>query len=159
MNISSKLKENAFLWGFGLTQVPMILWTGPSILHLSEDRVVIKIPLSRRTKNHLGAMYFGALAVGADCAGGILAMRRIRKEKHNVSLVFKDFKAEFLKRAEGDVLFTCEDGLKISRLLDETLQSKERVHATVHILATVPSQSGTEPVARFELTLSLKAKK
>jgi hypothetical protein len=37
-----------------------------------------------------------------------------------------------------------------------TLESGEREEATVHVVATVPSKLGDEPVARFELTLSLK---
>jgi len=58
-------------------------------------------------------MYFGVLAVGADVTGGFLAMRYIQASTSKIALIFKDFKAEFLKRAEGDVHFVCEDGIAI----------------------------------------------
>jgi acyl-coenzyme A thioesterase PaaI-like protein len=103
-------------------------------------------------------MYFGVLAAGADCAGGLIAMRQIREEGNQVNLIFKDFHADFLKRAEGDVLFTCEEGSAIRELVRKTLISGERENMPVHIVATVPSKLGSEPVAKFTLTLSLKLK-
>ena len=54
--------------------------------------IEIKIPLKRRTKNHLYSMYFGALSVGADITGGFLAMMCIQKTNKRVALIFKDFK-------------------------------------------------------------------
>ena len=85
-----------------------------------------------------------------------MAMRQIKAENASISLVFKDFKAEFLKRAEGDTYFTCEDGEDILRLVQKSRSSGERENMTVRVTATVPSKLGNEPVARFELTLSLK---
>ena len=74
-------------------------------------------------------------------------MRRIQKSGDRASLIFKDFQAEFLRRAEGDVHFTCEDGEAITELLDRVLATGERDHIPVHVVATVPSISGDEPVA------------
>ncbi len=88
-----------------------------------------------------------------------MAMMLIQKSKSKGSLVFKDFKAEFLKRAEGDVHFTCENGEGVQALIKKAQESGERENMTVHVVATVPSQSTTEPVAKFELTLSVKCKK
>ena len=86
-------------------------------------------------------------------------MRLIRKTGDQVSLVFKDFKAEFLKRAEGDTVFTCTQGQQIRELVHKALELDDRVEMAVNVVATVPSKSGDEPVARFVLTLSLKRKR
>ena len=67
-------------------------------------------------------------------------------------------RAEFLKRAEGDVHFTNEDGPAVMQLIERALASGERENATVHVVATVPKKLGDEPVARFEMTLSIKRK-
>ncbi|MFC1593662.1 DUF4442 domain-containing protein, partial [Candidatus Neomarinimicrobiota bacterium] len=115
-------------------------------------------PFKRRNKNHLKSMYFGALAVGADVSGGVLAMHLISKSGRNISLVFKDFKADFLKRPEGDTHFTCNDGLAVRILIDKAIKTGERVDMPLKITATVPEISGNEPVAEFILTLSLKDK-
>jgi len=156
--LSSLNKANLYLKYFGLTKIPLLWFCRPRIISLEAESVEIKIPLRRRTRNHLNSMYFGALSVGADITGGFLAMMCIQKSKHKVTLIFKDFKADFLKRAEGDVHFKCYEGLDILQLVKKTIQSGQRENMIVHIDAKVPSISD-DVVAKFELTLSLKAKK
>ena len=153
---SQVFKETLLLRVFGWTKIPVLGFCSPSVVELNDEKCVVQVPLNWRTKNHLGSMYFGVLAVGADCAGGLLAMRLIQAQGNKVSLVFKDFKAEFLKRPERAVHFTSTQGLEVAELLKRALDSGERENMTVHIVATVPEVSGDEPVARFELTLSLK---
>ena len=103
-------------------------------------------------------MYFGVLCIGADVAGGLMAMRRIQKRNAPVSLIFASVGGEFHKRAEGDVDFVCEDGAAIGELVDRVIESGERETMTVRILAMVPDKLGDEPAATFELGLSLKLK-
>ena len=100
-------------------------------------------------------MYFGVLSVGADVTGGFLAMKLIRKSKAKISLIFKDFHADFLKRAEGDVHFICKEGLAIKNLVELCEKTDERQSLPINITATVPSISN-DPIAEFILTLSLK---
>ena len=156
--INEKIKATWFIRYFGLSKVPLIFYCRPSVIKITEETTVIKIPFKRRNKNHLESLYFGALAVGADVAGGALAMDLIRKSGRNISFVFKDFKADFLKRPEGDTYFTCNDGQAVKNLIYETTKTGERVNMPLKITATVPGISKNEPVAEFVLTLSLKDK-
>jgi hypothetical protein len=55
----------------GRVKIPLIGYTSPKLISIDSQSVQVKIKLRRRTKNHLSSMYFGALAVGADIAGGI----------------------------------------------------------------------------------------
>ena len=153
---SSTLMATAFVRLFGLTKIPLLAYCKPSVIELNEDRSIVMIPLSRRTKNHLNSMYFGVLAVGADIGGGLIAMDIIRRSGKNNSLVFKDFKADFLKRPTGDVHFVCEDGPAIKDLVERCLETKERENLAVKVKAIVPSINPDEVVADFTLTLSLK---
>lgn len=152
------MKATWFIRYFGLKKVPLIFYCRPSVIELNDNTTIIKIPFKRRNKNHLKSMYFGALSIGADVAGGVLAMDLIRKSRRNISLVFKDFKAEFLKRPEGDTHFTCNDGQAVKKLIEKAISTGERVNMPLKITATVPELSGNEPVAEFILTLSLKDK-
>jgi hypothetical protein len=104
-------------------------------------------------------MYFGALAIGADCAGGLLAMDQIKRSGGQVSLVFKAFQATFLKRPESDVYFICEDGAAIREQVRRALDSGDRITEPMRIQAAVKLADGSfEPVAEFILELSLKRK-
>lgn len=135
----------------------MIGYVRPKLVHVDDERVEVMIPLTRRTKNHLGSMYFGALSVGADVAGGFLAMRRIQQAPRPVSFVFQDVRGEFLRRPTGNVHFQCEDGKAVQRIVEQTLLDGARHATTVSVVCTVPKES-TAPVARFQLTLSVKAR-
>lgn len=149
------LKDTLFLRAFGLVKIPLIFFIKPSIIDLTDKRTIVKVPLSYRTKNHLGSMYFGVLCTGADCAGGLLAMRLVQSYGKRASMVFKDFKAEFLKRPDSDVLFICEDGEAAKTLVEKAAQSAERENTTVNVRAECKG----EIVAKFELTLSVKVKR
>lgn len=154
-----RFRETAYLWTFGFLKIPLLFFISPSVVELTDEICVLRIGLNRRTRNHLGSMYFGVLAAGADCAGAFAAMRMIQASGAQVSLVFKDFEAHFLKRADGDVHFTCRDIPAIRELVERVKVTGERENLPVHVTATVPVLSGEEPVAEFVLTLSLKLSK
>ena len=151
-------KTTLFIRILGFKKIPLIFYCRPYVTHISEESLSVKIKLKRRTQNHLKSMYFGVLAVGADLAGGILAMQHINKIDKKVVLVFKDFKAEFHKRADGDVVFTCADGKEIKALVKQASETGERQNLPLKLIATVPNKYGDEPVASFILTLSLRKK-
>lgn len=158
MNAFERLKETMKIRVFGFTKIPMIWFVAPRVIDVGVDHTEIVIPLSRRTQNHLGSMYFGALAVGADLAGGLLFMNLAAEAKLKTSFVFKDMSAQFLKRADGDVHFICNDGHKIKKLVEQVRNSPDRQETQMNIKATVPSKYGDEAVANFTLTLSVKRK-
>jgi acyl-coenzyme A thioesterase PaaI-like protein len=154
------IKDTLFLRAFSFAKIPLLFYAGPTVVSMSDEECVIALPFQRRNKNHLGSMYFGALCIGADAAGGMIAARLLQKVKQGKgSLIFKDFQAKFLKRPEGPTLFTCKDGLRIREAVNRAEESLERVDLPVTVIATVPSKSGNEPVAEFILTLSLKVKR
>jgi hypothetical protein len=145
------------LWSL---QNVFLLWlTRPKVLELSENRCVVKIPLNWITRRRdIRAMYLGTLCMGADVAAGLIAFHLVMQRKSRVNFIFKDIRGEFLKRAEGDVVFTNDDGALVQDLVRRALESDERQEATVRVTATVPDKLGDDPVARFELTLSVKRK-
>jgi hypothetical protein len=145
------------LWSL---QNVFLLWLiRPKILELTDNRCIVRVPLNWITRRRdIHAMYLGTLCMGADVAAGLISFKIVNERKERVVFIFKDLKAEFLKRAEGDVVFTNNDGHVVQDLLRRALETGERQEATVHITATVPSKLGDEPVATFELTLSVKKK-
>jgi len=136
----------------------LLLWLiGPRIIEINDRRCEMVVPLNWRTRRRdIHAMYLGVLVMGADVAGGLIAFNLITRSKRAVSFLFKDVKGEFFKRAEDDVHFVCEEGSAIRDLVGRAMATGERQEATVHVVATVPSKLGSEPVAKFELTLSVK---
>ncbi len=144
---------------FAWSKIPLIALIRPTVLQVNSRTCIVRVPLNWLVKNHLRSMYFGALCIGADLAGGLIVMNMIRARRSPVAFLFKDFHADFLKRAEGAVVFTCNDGEKLGRLLLQAEQSGEREEDSVQVVATVPGKLGDEPVAVFNLTISMKRMK
>jgi acyl-coenzyme A thioesterase PaaI-like protein len=157
--LPTRFRETIKLRAFGLFKIPILFLISPTILEINEEKVEVQVPLNRRTRNHLHSMYFAVLAAGADCACGALAFYLInQRAKGRISLIFKDFKADFLKRAEGDVIFSCVQGALIQEAIEKVLQTRERQNLPVDVLASVSTPEGAEQVARFVLTLSMKVR-
>ena len=140
---------------FGFMQIPLLWACRPKVVNIDSQRCVVKIAHRRKTRNHEGGLYIAALTVGAELAAGILAIRHMGMGKGK-KLIYKDFRANYLKRAEDDVFFTCTDGELLKQLSARAKQTGERQNLTVNVTATVPSKLGEEPVATFVLTLSIK---
>lgn len=152
-----RFKATAQLWAFGALKIPVLFFLKPRVLQVDVDKTEVVIKLNRKTKNHLGSMYFGVLAAGADVAGGLLAYRLVQEKGKKVSLAFKEFEAKFHKRAEGDTHFICTQGKEIEEFVDEVLSQEERKNRWVEIEA-YSAPDFKEPVASFRLLLSLKRK-
>jgi acyl-coenzyme A thioesterase PaaI-like protein len=149
----SKMQWMLFL--MGLFKIPLIGFVRPKLISIDDDTVRVKIKLRRRTKNHLNSMYFGVLAVGADIAGGIHAFYFAELADTKVSFAFKAMKADFIQRAESDVLFESNDGRLVQQAIQASKESGDRINQTVLVRAT--NASG-ELVATFELVVSVKCK-
>ena len=152
MRINSLFKANLALKLFGFAKIPVIGFVGPKIIQIDDDKCILRIKLKRRTKNHLNSMYLGVLAVGADLACGMLGLYHIQESGKNISLVFKDFKSDFLKRPDSNVDFICSNGNEVKKMVEDTINTGERQSFPCKIDA----MCNGEKVCEFILTLSLK---
>ncbi len=165
-NLVTKTKEQFalttqttwFLRSLGIYKIPLLAMTWPKVLHLDNHKSELKIPLFYNTKNHLNVMYFGALSIGAEAVIATHVVHEINLSGQRIDFLFKSFKAEFLKRAEADVHFNCDQGEAIRAMIQESAKSSERFTQTFQSYATTPSKTGDEKIALFELTLSVKNK-
>lgn len=148
-----KARKQLFL--LGLFKIPMVGYVRPRLETLNQERAVINIKLRRRTRNHLNSMYFGAMSIGADLAAGLHTYYFAGENQKRMSFVFKSVNAEFVRRAESQVSFISEDGVKIRKAIEVALASKERVNANVSVVA---KDTEGETVAIFEMVISVKFK-
>jgi hypothetical protein len=145
-----------FLWYFSHFKVALIGYLKPRLITLTDAQIVIRLPLNRRSRNHLNSMYFGALSVGADIAGGLHGFYHAELAKCKVLLAFKSFQAQFLKRPESDVYFVCNDGAIVKKMIEESKATGERVNQPIHIKGYTNYLTQPDEVADFILELSLK---
>lgn len=100
-------------------------------------------------------MGFAALAAGADCAGGLLAMLQLLEKNQLFDFVFSKANIHFLKRACDDVYFICADGAIMASLIDEVQENKRRSQRTICVNATTNKKT----IALFQMELSIGPKR
>lgn len=154
MNFAN-VKMTALINAYSLFKIPALAFITPQIIEMDDSKSVIKVRLGMRTRNHLGVMYFGALAMGSELSIALRALNAIQHSGKKIDFIFKDFQCDFLKRADGHVHFVCTDGAKIAALVAQAAASSERMTETFSGYAFVPSVS-EEPVMTYKLTLSVK---
>ena len=148
-------KLTAFINGISLLKLPLLAFTSPQVVALTDRQSIVKVRLGWRTRNHLGVMYFGALAMGAELSIALKAVEQIQKSGKRIDFLFKDFSCEFLKRADGHVHFICDEADGVAELIQKAASSDERLERKFTGHAIVPSK-GQDAIMKYTLTLTVK---
>ncbi len=135
-------------------RIPLLFFCCPKVISLSPTAKV-KLPLRWITKNHYRSMYFGALCIGAELVVALPLLNELFINKRKFNFIFKDFKADFIKRAEDHVIFEFEDVKEILALLAECELTQTRLHR--RFKGKAYSEKSPDLVFMvFEITISVK---
>lgn len=153
----STTKLNWLIKGTSLARVPLLAFCNPQLLSV-EPTAKVTLPLNFVTKNHFRTMYFGALAMGAELSVAVPILEAMFIKKKPVSFIFKDFKCEFLKRADTSVIFEFSDIEESRRAIEDALATGERLNKTFKGKAY--SKDNAENIfMTYEITISIKKTK
>lgn len=108
-------------------RVPLLFFCFPKVISLTPSAKV-KIPLNWFTKNHYRSMYFGALCMGAELSIALPLLNEMFIQKKRLQFIFKDFQADFIKRADDHVIFEFANASEVLDLLADCEQQKTRLH-------------------------------
>jgi hypothetical protein len=148
------LKMTAVVNGISLLKLPLLAFISPRVVKCGDEQSITQVGLNFRTRNHLGVMYFGALAMGAELSIAVKAVQEIQRSGKKIDFLFKNFKADFSKRADGDVQFICDDAGKVAQLIRDASVSADRIEGTYKGHALVVGSP--VPIMTYELTLTVK---
>ncbi|MES2965624.1 MAG: DUF4442 domain-containing protein [Bdellovibrionota bacterium] len=149
------LKMTALINGMSLAKLPLLAFISPRVVKCTGPQSIVQVGLGFRTRNHLGVMYFGALAMGAELSIALKAVQEIQRSGQRIDFLFKNFKCEFHKRADGDVQFICDEAEAVAELIQTAATSPDRMERTFKGRAIVPSKS-QDSIMDYELTLTVK---
>jgi hypothetical protein len=152
--LMERIKITALVNLFSLIKLPLLAFITPEFVEFTDEKTIVRVRLGYRTRNHLSVMYFGALAMGAELSVAGAAVDQIQKSGQKIDFLFKDFESSFLRRADGNVLFICEDAGAVRQLIKEASLSSDRLEHKFSGFAVVEGKD--EPVMKYKLTLSVK---
>ena len=146
--------SNRFTLGlYMLANLPAGLFSGMRVEHVDEHRCVTSVPFRWRNQNPFKSTYFAILSMAAELSSGAPAMIAVRGAPASVALIIVGMEAEFIKRANTKITFTCEEVSKINAAIEETLQTGESTTTTV---TTEGKDTNGVIVARFHFTWSFR---
>jgi len=131
----------------------MGLISGTRLIQLDEARSVAEVPFRWCNKNPFRSMYFAVQSMAAELSTAAPVMLALKGFDANVALIIVDLKAEFVKKAQSRIAFTCMDYDKIYDAVTQLQQFDDTVTVMVK---TVGRDVHGEEVATFYFTWSFK---
>ncbi len=151
-----KLANNPFRLNlFFIKHMPMGLLNGLRIVELDEEHARVSVPYNYLTKNPFQSLYFAVQSMAAELSSGAMAIAEVKASPRPVSMLVFDMQANFTKKAQSKVIFTCNDGKAIRSAIEETLKTGEG--KTVSITSIGTDEAGDQ-VSEFHFTWTFKAK-
>ena len=139
-------------------KVPLLGFCLPKVVELNSNSASVQINRWWLTSNHVGSMYFGALAMGAELSVATQLLKQMFGDRAPVTFIFKDAQFRFLSRAENHVIFRTDEVARVSELVAESLEAKDRRDKTISGYAyTINDPS--KKIMEYEITLSVKPTK
>lgn len=136
-----------------LLKLPSAAFWRLKVKSLSLEKCEITIPYSWRTQNPFKSIYFAAMAGAAELSTGALCQLGMAG-KGRFSMLVVDFRAEYYKKADRKITFTCDQGSELLALID-SLAVGDSDKLTMVSAGTNPEG---EEVAKFFVTWSFKRK-
>ena len=151
-----RIITNPVLFKFFVFQkLSSAFWAGLSIAHFDEKSCEVRVKLSWFNQNPFRSMYFAVEAMAAEMSCGMLAFGQVYKRNPKISMLVVKMEVNFIKKATGTILFTCEDGALIQAAINESIETGE---GKTIVCMSKGKNSADETVAEFLITWSFKAK-
>ena len=141
---------------FLLSKLPAAFFAGLAIQEFSTKKSVVRVKHSWLTQNPFRSMYFAVEAMAAEMASGMLVFGQVYKRQPAISMLVVKMEVDFVKKATGIILFTCDEGEKIQEQINQSIQDGE---AKTFVCTSTGKNELNETVAVFNITWSVKAKK
>ncbi|MFN7013539.1 MAG: DUF4442 domain-containing protein [Bacteroidia bacterium] len=149
--INNRYKLKVFL----INKLPLAFLAGVNLESANADKAIASIKFKWINQNPFRSIYFAALSMAAELSTGVLAMMHLYGRKPALSMLVVANTAEFYKKATGKINFTCNEGIKLKKAIENSIQSLEPQSITVSSIGI--DEKGDE-VAKFTFTWSFKAK-
>lgn len=136
-------------------KLPAAWFMGIGVRSCDEDRAVVSLPYGWRSQNPFRSTYFAAQCAAGELSTGLLCLAHLQ-EQPPISMLVTRVEAEFFKKADATVLFTCTAGKEVAQLIDRIVQSGEAETLTMMSEGHLPDG---QLAARIAITWSFKLKK
>lgn len=112
---------------FTVLSMPSAAFVGLRLVRADDEVCVTSIPGGWRSQNPFKTMYWAAQGMAAELATGVHPFAYSRAIEGGLRMFVVGTEATFVKRANGKIVFTCEDIPAVRAAIEETLATGEGV--------------------------------
>lgn len=150
-----KISRRSVFRLFLFRKLPLAWLAGLKLRALDGNTCTVSVPYRWLTQNPFRSIYFAAMSMAAEMSTGLLSMMAIQGNDPPLSMLVTGLEAEFIKKADTTIYFTCSDGEAIWQSVERAVKTGEGV--TVRTKSEGKNSEGIV-VAIFYISWSFKVR-
>ncbi len=154
--LAGRLTSQSTMRLFMLKSLPMGLLAGLRIRQADETMTQVSVPFKYLNKNPFRSIYFAVQSMAAEMSTAVACLLAVEGHQPSVAYIIVDLKAQFYKKANDRVWFSCEDNGHAFEAVKQCVQTGEAAQAT---FKTVGKMKDGTVVSEFEFTWSFKQRR
>jgi hypothetical protein len=140
-------------WLYLWMKLPLAACAGLGLRRLDEGGCEVTLPGGWRTQNPFRSAYFAALAMAAEMSTGAPAMVLAEGAPASISLLVRELKATFTRKAVGMITFTFADLPGMAAVVARAAAEGE---GETYVARSVGRMQDGSVVAEFDVTWAFK---
>lgn len=138
-----------------MLKLPSAYLCGVRVGDIEPNVVFTKVSYHWINKNPFQSIYFAVLAMAAELATGVLVLQKAKQLQIPISTLIKGVQANFVKKAVGKIVFSCNEGAVVDTFFSQAITTKEGV---LFDLKVNGYDEQNDLVAEFVFTWTVKVK-
>lgn len=138
-----------------MLKLPSAYLCGVRVGDIEPNVVFTKVSYHWINKNPFQSIYFAVLAMAAELATGVLVLQKAKQLQIPISTLIKGVQANFVKKAVGKIVFSCNEGAVVDTFFSQAIITKEGV---LFDLKVNGYDEQNDLVAEFVFTWTVKVK-
>lgn len=140
---------------FMFFKLPAAYWCGVRVASISTTQTEVTVKHRWINQNPFKSMYFAVQAMAAELSTAIFVMNGIKTSRKNISMLVASNRAEFTKKATGKIRFVCQDGQKVTQIIQNAIATGEGQMVS---LQSIGYNEQNEQVSVFHFDWTIKVK-
>ena len=106
-------------------KLPSAWWCGIRIIKITDEECQARVRLKWFNQNPFKSLFWAVQGMAAELTTGVLLMKEIQSSNQKISMLVINNKANFSKKARGRITFSCSPEDKISKAIQQLLETNE----------------------------------
>ena len=106
-------------------KLPSVWWCGVRVTQIQKKHCEVKVKHRWINQNPFKSLFWAVQGMAAELTTGVLLMKEIQNSNQKISMLVINNKANFSKKARGQITFSCSPEDKISKAIQQLLETNE----------------------------------